>query len=172
MTHDEKDFEITEIGDQLREAMRYWGSGVTIVSSVFEGERHGMTVSSFTSLSLEPPLVMVSLSVGSRTFGLVEKSGVFGITLLNHEQLEISNRFAGREPEMSDRFEGLATVALITGAPLLAEGLARMDCRVVATHPAGMNTVFFGEVLASAVAADAEQQKPLGYYNRGYRHIE
>lgn len=162
---------IVNLAEQLREAMRYWGTGVAIVSSAFDGDKHGMTVNSFTSLSLEPALVMVSLEIGTRTHGLVEKSGVFGVSVLNQDQQELSNRFAGRESELLDRFIGYEIYALSTGAPLLSQGMAQIDCKVVAKHEAGTHTVFIGEMLAMRVAEDVEDQSPLWYYNRDYRKM-
>jgi flavin reductase (DIM6/NTAB) family NADH-FMN oxidoreductase RutF len=154
---------------QLRESMRYWASGVSIVSSVFEDNSHGMTVSSFTSLSLEPPLVMVALANSTRTYEMVQHSGVFGITLLAQGQQHISNRFAGQHTENKNRFYGLETFTLQTGSPLLTGGIAFLDCKVAAAHPVGANTLFIGEVVASQVSEQAEMLQPLLYFNRGYR---
>lgn len=154
--------------EAVRIHMRQWTSGVTIVSSAFGGIQHGMTVSSFTSLSLEPPLVLVSLSRLARTYHLVQASGVFAVTILGRDQQDVSERFAGRTPEDEDRFAGLDTFTLRTGAPLLAGGLAFFDCRVQYTHDFGDNTLFVGEV----VAADGSQTgEPLVYYDRDYRRL-
>ena len=70
--------------DELRVAMRAWATGVTVVAAQYENILHGMTVSSFTSASLKPPLVLVSLEIGTRTHQFVEKAGTFGITILAH----------------------------------------------------------------------------------------
>ncbi|MEN8240858.1 MAG: flavin reductase family protein [Chloroflexota bacterium] len=158
-------------GDELREAMRFWTSGVAIVGAEFKGIRHGMTVSSFTSLSLEPPLVMVSLQKATRTHDLVIGSQAFGVTILNSDQKEISNRFAGMNTESDDRFVGLETYTLETGSPLLHAGLAFFDCRLVAQHNAGTNTMMIGEVAAAQVHAGGDQISPLVYFNRDYRNL-
>ena len=158
-------------GGELREAMRFWASGVAIVGAEFEGVRHGMTVSSFTSLSLEPPLVMVSLQKATRTHDLVIGSQAFGVTVLNADQQEISNRFAGMETETEDRFVGLETSTLETGSPLLYEGLAFFDCRLVGQHDAGTHTVMIGDVAAVQVHEAGDLGSPLVYFNRDYRNI-
>jgi len=156
--------------EELRLAMRQWTTGVTIVSVQYKGRRHGMTVSSFTSVSLTPPLVLVSLEQVTNTHKLVEAAGIFGVSVLNQSQSEISDRFAGRVAGISDRFDGLETFTLVTGAPLLATGaLAWFDCRVVATYEAGNHTVFIGEVLA---VQSSNNDLPLVYYDRDYRRLD
>jgi flavin reductase (DIM6/NTAB) family NADH-FMN oxidoreductase RutF len=128
-----------------------------------------MTVSSFTSVSLTPPQVLISLAQNTRTHALVKKSHLFGVTVLSSEQEKISNRFAGRNPDVEDRFAGLETLTLTTGVPLLRGGIAQFDCRVIATFTSGTHTLFIGEVLA---AQGDLAPKPLLYFNRGYRKIE
>lgn len=157
-------------GDELREVMRFWASGVAIVGAEHEGVRHGMTVSSFTSLSLEPPLVMISLQKSTRTHDLVIGSEAFAVTVLDQTQLAVSNRFAGMETEDEDRFVGIETYTLETGSPLLHHGLAFLDCRLVAQHDAGTHTVMIGEVVAAQFSDD--QNSPLVYFNRDYRKLE
>ena len=151
--------------DQLRLSMRAWSSGVTVVTAAYKGERHGMTVGSFTSASLEPPLIIISLHTESRTYRLVHAANAFAVTILAEDQQEISDRFAGRIPDTEDRFEGLETETLVTGAPAIKNGLACLDCRVTQVIPAGMNTIFLAEVVASRSAGEG---KPLVYHNRQY----
>jgi len=151
--------------EQLRSAMRAWTAGVTIVTSIHEGVRHGMTVNSFTSISLDPALVTISMQNITRTREMVLKTGIFGITILSMDQAHLSERFAGRLPDSEDRFSGLETETLVTGAPFIKGGLAWMDCRVVQTFDAGMNTLFIGEVVA---ARGMGEGSPLVYHNRKY----
>ncbi len=152
----------------LRSAMRQWVTGVTIVSSRWQSEYHGMTVSSFTSISLDPPLICVSLAGDTRTHRLVEASNIFGVTLLNENQQEISDRFAGRIADSQDRFSGLQIFSLLTGAPFLMDGLAWLDCEVFNKIIAGNNTVFIGRVVAVQLG---QPNQPLLYYDRDYRNI-
>ena len=154
--------------DSMREAMRQWATGVTIVSSIYDGVRHGMTVSAFTSISLDPPLVLISLAKEARTHDLVERSKIFGVTLLKQGQEEISDRFAGRTTEDQDRFASLETFKLHTGAPFLIDGLSFLDCMVIDWHDIGDHTLFIGEVVAMQVESEGD---PLIYYNRSYRRL-
>jgi flavin reductase (DIM6/NTAB) family NADH-FMN oxidoreductase RutF len=154
--------------NELRRAMRRWATGVSIVSTHLEGVDHGMTVNSLTSISLDPPLVLVSLEQGTRTHGMVKQSGFFGVSILSQKHQEISDRFAGRETEYDDRYLGLETTTMITDAPLLVDSLSNLDCRVVSTYEAGTHTIFIGKVLAAQINGVAD---PLIYYNRGYREL-
>ena len=90
------------------------------------------------------------------------------INFLRDDQIELSDRFAGRLGEV-DRFEGLTTYTAATGAPILEDCLAWLDCRVVATHIVGDHTLFIGEVVAAGVNGSA---KPLLYWNADYRKLE
>jgi flavin reductase (DIM6/NTAB) family NADH-FMN oxidoreductase RutF len=148
--------------------MRRWATGVTVVSAAHDGVQHGMTVSSFTSISLEPPYVLISLARHARTHGLVARSGEFAVTILSAEQQEISDRFAGRTPDDEDRFAGLPTYTLAGSAPLLVGGLAGMCCKVVVAHDVGTHTLFVGEVVALSAASEGD---PLLYYNRTYQEL-
>ena len=154
--------------DTLRDALRLWTTGVTIVSAAHGGQRHGMTANSFTSLSLEPPLVLVSLEKGTRTHDLVQLAGSYAVSILAEEHQPLSNRFAGRDTENSNRFADVDTIEVATGNPLLAEDLAYFDCEVDSTHDAGTHTLFIGRVVALGQQAG---QPPLVYFNRDYRNL-
>jgi flavin reductase (DIM6/NTAB) family NADH-FMN oxidoreductase RutF len=154
--------------EDLRTAMRQWATGVTVVSSCFNDLKHGMTVSSFTSVSLEPPLLLVSLEQVTKTQQLVRQAGFFGVTIMGQHQREISDRFAGRIPDSNDRFTDLPTFTMVSGAPFLSDGLAWFDCKVVATYTAGNHTVYIGEVLEVRINNLAP---PLIYYDRDYRKL-
>ena len=155
--------------EQLRRSMRAWTSGVAIVTASHAGERHGMTVSSFTSIALEPPLIIVSLQTVSRTHELVAQSNAFGVTILAEDQQEISDLFAGRMPDTEDRLAGLETETLVTGAPFIKGGLAYLDCRVSQTIEVGTNTLYLAEVVSAR--GDGEG-RPLVYHDREYRKLD
>ena len=155
--------------EELRHAMRNWATGVTIVSARFGNHQHGMTVSSFTSVSLSPPLVLISLEQVTKTHQLVDRAGYFGVSVLARDQQEISDRFAGRHTEFSNRFEALETFSLVSGVPLLSDSLSVFDCKTVASFPGGTHTIFIGEVLAASYLSD---KLPLIYYDRSYREIQ
>jgi flavin reductase len=159
----------TKGGELLRTAMRAWTTGVAIVTAAYQGEQHGMTVSSFSSISLDPPLIAISLQTASHTHELVSRAGTFGVTILSLAQQDLSERFAGRGSEPGARLNGIQTEILATGAPLIAGGLAFLDCRVLQTIAAGMNTLFIAEVVA---ARGDDQDAPLVYHDRAYRRLQ
>lgn len=149
----------------FKSALRRWASGVTIVTAR-AGERElGMTVSAFSSVSLDPPLVLVCADKRAHTNPLIAEGGVFAVNLLADDQWELSNRFATQGNE-AVRFEGLPCRRGPSGAPWLPDTLAVLDCRVVATHDAGDHVIYVGEVLAAEVDPSRE---PLVYYEAGYR---
>lgn len=149
--------------EQLRHAMRAWTTGVAVITAVQDGRQYGMTVNSFTSISLEPPLISVTLKRLTHTHELVEKSGEFAVTILSSAQKELSDRFAGKITDIRDRFEGVQTETLSLNAPLLKGGMAYFNCRVMNSMPVGENTLFIAEVIA--VSRDGEGD-PLVYHNR------
>lgn len=159
------------VGEMLRRAMRRWVTGVAIVTSQLEGYSHGMTVNSFVSISLDPPLVGVTMANDTRTFQIVQQSKVFAVTVLSDLQVVLAERFAGRGPEPADRMAGLDLFQLVTGAPLIRGGVAFVDCRVAFEHPLLHSTLLIGEVLAAMSAppnAEGVERLPLVYFNRTF----
>ena len=154
--------------EDLRQAMRAWSSGVAIVTATSQGEQHGMTVSSFTSIALEPPLIIISLQMDSRTHSLVTESNAFAVTILTENQQELSDRFAGRVSDEEDRLAGVETETLLTGAPFIKGGLAYLDCRVTQAIPVGTNTLFLAKVVA---ARGNREGRPLIYHDREYHRL-
>ncbi len=149
--------------------MRGWASGVTIVAACDGQEMHGMTVSSFTSVSLTPPLVLVCAERPTRTHRLIEASGAFAVSVLAHGHDELSDRFGGRDTEHLNRFEGVATITAVTGAPILADCVSFFDCVVSEAHPAGTHTIFVGKVVAAQLAAGG--RSPLVYWRQAYHSL-
>ena len=161
----------SSLGEQLRLGMRQWTSGVGIAATEYEHTKAGLTVSSFTSISVDPPLVLISVNKSSYAHDLFLKSGQFGITLLAQDQQQLSDRFAGRLDRKKDRFDGVETFTLVTGSPLLAGGLAAFDCVISSTHDTGKTTVFFGKVVAAETLVQPGDGNPLLYYNQRYRSL-
>jgi flavin reductase (DIM6/NTAB) family NADH-FMN oxidoreductase RutF len=151
--------------ERLRQAMRAWTTGVAIVTSIYEDQQYGMTVNSFTSISLDPPLVSVTLKRLTHTHELVVKSGMFSVTILTRAQKELSDRFAGKMPNIIDRFAGVQTETISLDSPVFKNGMAYFDCRVVNSMPVGENTLFVAEVLDARGEGTGE---PLVYHNREY----
>ncbi len=151
------------VEDRLfRDVMGRFATGVTVVTTR-DGERRpvGATVSSFTSLSLDPPLVLICLENRSRTLGHIRRAGIFAVNVLAVGQQELSRRFAGPCPE----WDGLKTVASSTGAPLLAGAVATVECRFETHYPGGDHHILIGRVVD--LRADGEAA-PLVYYKGAY----
>jgi flavin reductase (DIM6/NTAB) family NADH-FMN oxidoreductase RutF len=151
---------------RFRSAMSHWATGVTIVTARAGDEIHGMTVSDFCGVSLEPPLVLVCADKTSNTHAVIARGGVFAVNLLRREQEALSNRFASKKEEHR-RFEGLSCGTAVTGAPLIPGALASFDCRVVAAHDAGDHVIYVGRVEAIA----GGEGDPLVYYGGAYRSL-
>jgi len=157
--------------DLFRQVFRHWPSGVAIVTSRLAGERRGMVVSSLCSLSAEPPLIAFSARRETRTHRVVEASGVFAAHLLGQDQVDLLRRFAGLDRVHDDeRFAGVATIAAATGAPILPDAVAWIDCQVVDRLEGAGFTLFVGEVLAAALGSQADDP-PLLYLQRTLRRL-
>lgn len=152
----------------FKHAMSHFATGVTIVTTRSGDTVHGMTANAFCSVSLTPPLVLVSIAKGLRSHGLITAAGIFAVNLLSLGQMALAERFAGRVPEMEDRFSGLDYGSAETGSPILPESLAWVDCRLWATYDGGDHTLFLGEVLAGEVLAP---QPPLLYYQSRWSQL-
>jgi flavin reductase (DIM6/NTAB) family NADH-FMN oxidoreductase RutF len=153
--------------DTFRSVLGRFASGVTIVTARDDaGGDHGMTVSAFSSLSLEPSLVLVCIDRAASMHDLLLSHPTIGINVLSSDQETYSRRFAAEE---DDRFEGIAFHRGENGVVLLDGALAQMECRLVAHHDAGDHTIFIAEI-DRASAHDGEG-RPLLYYRGGYAQL-
>ncbi|MFC5751307.1 flavin reductase [Actinomadura rugatobispora] len=150
----------------FRAVLGQWPTGVAVVTTTAGDRWHGMTASSFSSVSLDPPLVLVCLARGIHTHELIERSGVFAVSFLGKDQTGIGHRFAGRD--RGDRFAGQPWTAAPTGAPVLGGALAWLDCRVAHAYPGGDHTIFVGEVLAAEVS---RRTAPLLFHSRAWGQL-
>lgn len=153
--------------DDFRDALRHFGSGVTIVTARAEGSTHGMTVSAFAPLSLDPPLIAVVINRSGTFHTLLENPDGLAVNILAQEQVVLSDRFAFSNPK--DRFNGGGWTTAVTGAPVLADALAWLDCQIVGRYPAGTHSIVLASVAASRV--NRPDDKPLIYWNRDYRQL-
>lgn len=152
--------------DEFRSILGRFASGVTVVTTELDGELGGMTVSAFSSVALEPPLVLVCLTVDKPVTRLVSRAGRFAVNILSADQEQLSEDFAYRDP--AERFDGWEWAPGSDGLPLLAGTLASLECRVVQHHRAGDHVVFIGEALSGTLADPAD---PLVYTQGGYHRI-
>jgi len=149
----------------FRRALAQFASGVTAVTTRDgSGRPLGLTVTAFSSVSLDPPLVLVCVDERSETHAGFRDSGTFGVSVLAEDQEEVSRRFAWSGPA---KFEKTGLVAGSTGVPLVAGALAHLECRVVAAHAAGDHTIYVGEIVALSTRAG----RPLVYNQGGYRRL-
>ena len=152
--------------DEFRRTCGRFATGVAIATVLdAQGQPHGLTVSSFTSVSLDPPLVLICLGQAVTVIDFFRAARHFGINVLTESQRDISDRFA-RKGE--DRFNGTPWNPGATGVPLLPGALAAMECAVEQIVASGDHDIFIGRMLRAEVA-DGE---PLVYYASGYRELQ
>ena len=150
---------------EFRQALGQFATGITVATTLDkDGEPHGLTVNSFNSVSLDPPLVLWSLNKASHQLDAFSNSGFYGISILAEDQMEISNRFAAF---VEDRFDGVSWKKAASGAPLLDGALAKFDCKVEQIIDGGDHIILIGRV------TDIEQQdgKPLLYHGGAYKSL-
>ena len=153
----------------FRTTLAQWASGVTVVTTLHEGQRLGITASSFSSVSLTPPRILICVAKRLFTHQAILSSGIFAVNILAADQQEVGMRFAGMLPEQEDRFAGLAMTTAQTGAPLLPGTLGWLDCRLSATHDGGDHSIFVGDVVAAWGQED--DAAPILYYHRRWRAL-
>jgi flavin reductase (DIM6/NTAB) family NADH-FMN oxidoreductase RutF len=150
----------------FRATLGRFASGITVITARdTDGRDVGMTVSAFSSLSLDPPLVLVCIDNTASVAPVLEHCDLFAVNVLSDEQEPLSRRFAEKE---LDRFEGVAYHRGQHGVALLDGALAQMECRVHARYPGGDHTILVGAVEATAV----HEGHPLLYYRGGYGRLD
>ena len=152
--------------DDFRKALGNFAAGVTVVTGKLpNGAPAGLTVTAFSSVSLEPPLVMVCIGKQTGCLDAFEKGDAFAVNLLSEDQQELSNLFAKRD---ADKFAGLDIESGETGCPLIKGSLAQIECRKEAVHEAGDHFIYIGRIV-SLKASD--EGKPLLYFRGAYQSM-
>jgi flavin reductase (DIM6/NTAB) family NADH-FMN oxidoreductase RutF len=160
---------MTISSETYRNALRHFASGVTIVTIKSRDQIHGLTVSAFASISPSPPLIAVVIDHRHHAAALLEQEGTtFAVNILSENQMNLSNRFAWVKDQ--DRFAEGKWGTAVTGAPILEDALAWLDCSIDGRHLAGTHTIYIGLVKASDVPRP--DYDPLVYWNRGYRSLD
>jgi flavin reductase (DIM6/NTAB) family NADH-FMN oxidoreductase RutF len=142
--------------------MRRHPTGVTVVTSLRDGEPRGITLSAFTSVSADPPTVLICVNREARSYLYISTSRMFCVNLLAAGQQELAERFSGRIRER--QFEGVAYRTDVTGAPVIEGSIGHFDCEVTHEHHAGSHSIFIGHVLS----CESRMGNPLGYYEGGF----
>lgn len=154
---------------QLRAVFREFPSGITVVTTVAAGVEHAMTANTFSSISLDPPLVMVSVAHTARFHAAIttHQSAGWAVSILAESQAPLAAHFARPGRDLATQFDGIEhSIGDWTGAPLLLGSQAWLECRTHALIEAGDHTIVLGEVLAGGVNPTAGQ--PLTYHRGGY----
>jgi flavin reductase (DIM6/NTAB) family NADH-FMN oxidoreductase RutF len=148
----------------FRLALSHFASGVTVVTTAHDGQLYGMTVASFASLSLHPPLVLVCIERSVKTHDAIAASGKYGVSILSSAQGDISAKFASRS---DDKFTGVELIEGDLDVPLIAGALTAIECRLYDRLPGGDHTIFIGEVMK----IHTSEGDPLLYFRSGYREM-
>ena len=150
----------------LRRVLGRFATGVTVVTTGSVDDPHGMTVNSFTSVSLDPPLVLICVDHRRASHERIRRAGRFAVSVLSAEQQPLSEYFARQRAALADG--ALKLFAGRTGLPLIEGALAHLECRVVATFPGGDHSIFVGEVEHAAVG---EGGSPLIFFEGRYHRL-
>ncbi len=148
---------------QFKQVMRMFPTGVTVVTSLREGEPRGVTVSAFASISVDPPMVLICINREARSYLFISSSKIFCVNILSAEQQPLAERFSGKLRER--QFDDVAHHIDKTGAAVLDGTVAHLDCEVVEEHHAGTHSVFIGRVLSCTAGGG----RPLGYFGGAFR---
>src|SRR5690349_2027201 len=151
--------------DEFREVISHFASGVTVITALHDGRPYGTTASAVTSLSLEPPMLLVCMNKRSETGRAVAQSKHFGVNILGADQVDLAERFAQKG---GDKFAGVPVAPGKWGEPLFEEALATLECHVAEETTGGTHYVFLAEVESGAARGGA----PLAYFRGEFGRLE
>lgn len=159
--------EVVRVVDQdvFRDVIGRFASGVTVITTRTGGADHGTTASAVSSLSMDPPMLLVCLNRSSSTQAAILESGVFGVNILAEDQGDLAYRFARKG---ADKFDGVPVERGETGVPLLHDALAHIECEIKETVTGGTHTVFLAEVKQAA----GRDGPPLTYFRGAFARLE
>lgn len=154
--------------DLFRKVMGHYATGVTVVTTSLQGKNFGFTVNSFTSVSLDPPLILICVNASSETCAVLEQSRHFVVNVLTSDQEDLSNRFANPNIRAGERFKDLTFSTSSSGSPILQHVLAWLDCSLYEVVDGGDHLIFIGRVRDLAAESDLP---PLLYYQGSYKRF-
>ena len=152
----------------LRKVMGQFATGVTVITTQVGDQLFGFTANSYTSVSLDPPLILFCLHKDSKGCPVFLKNKVFAVNILAHDQVEVSNGFATRDLSIEDRYALIGHTPGKTGSPILDGVLGHLDCQLSSSLESGDHVIFIGEVIDMGL--DPEK-RPLLYFQGGYREL-
>ncbi len=151
--------------NELRRVMGHFATGVTVITTLAkDGKLHGLTANAVSSLSLDPPLLIICVDKKAESYPCFEESKVFTVNILADDQEDLSRRFAVSGGE---KFEGVAYRRGANGAPILQGALAHLECKLYAAYDGGDHTIYLGQI----DEAETRESKPLLFFRGGYREI-
>lgn len=157
---------------EFRRVVGQFATGVAVVTTSLHGELHAMTCSSFTSVSLEPLLVLFCAEKVARFHDAVRDAGTWAVSVLSRDQEPLSRRFAVRGRELGGQFDGVPyRPGPVTGAPQLVGALSVLECRTAGTADGGDHTVVVGEVLSGELGSGRDAG-PLLYFGGRYQGLD
>ncbi|MFB6356849.1 MAG: flavin reductase family protein [bacterium] len=154
--------------DEFKSFMGRFATGVTVVTTEKNGETRGMTISDFASVSLSPPLVVISVETEARTHEFLKRGVGFTVNVLNDEQLSTCMQFAKPGLSNEKRFAGVNFSKTQYGGPSIDDSLAWFECEQTTSHPEGDHTLFIGEVQNGQI----NEGQPLLYYEGMFGEFE
>ena len=157
-----------DLVEAYKEVMSHWPSGVAIVTCEFEKQHYGMTVSSFTSVSLHPPMISICVDKRAQLCAILAQSKRFAVNILDSSQVELAKAFADHKLDMSERFSRAEFDLSKTESPVLKQCLGWVDCHVHSAHDTGDHVIYLGEVKK---AKTLEQKDPAIFYRRGWHRV-
>jgi flavin reductase (DIM6/NTAB) family NADH-FMN oxidoreductase RutF len=151
--------------ESFRKILSHFAAGVTVVTTVDQERRpHGLTATAFSSVSLDPPLVLVCVDKQAETYPQFEPAGVFAVNFLALEQRDLSQRFAKHG---GDKFSGIGWRSGALGAPVLEGTIGHVECRIRHWYDAGDHTIMVGQI----ESGDALDGEPLLHFRHAYRRV-
>lgn len=156
--------------ETFRNVTGSFATGVTVVTVEADGVKHGMTVNSFASVSLDPPLVLFNADIGTQTHDMVPEAEHYAVNILTADQQWISDRFAGEHHDMEDPFGDVPIRTEATGAPVIDDTIAFIDCSLEASYDGGDHTIYVGRV--EDMDTQKPEEPPLTFYQGAYGTIE
>ena len=157
--------------DDFRRLLGHFASGVTVVTTRdSQGRPAGLTASAFTSVSLNPPMILVCVAQNAQSYEALQGADRFAVNILGQGQETLSNRFATKSSSAAEKFEGIGYKPGMLGLPILADALASLECTTIHAYPGGDHTIFVGRIEAGA-SRDDDGAEPLLYYRGRYRQL-
>ena len=154
---------------EFRDALGSFATGVTVITTQGSEHPYGMTANAFSSVSLDPPLILVCVISGTEGSQSILTNGVFAVNVLSAEQEPISRYFASKDrPRGWEAFREISHSRAASGSPILDDTMAYLDCRLAASYEAGDHIIFIGEVMALGVSAEA---RPLLFHRGRYSYL-